>query len=52
MGVVWTAPCGAPGATFTGEMVHNAGRGTRLIDLQFPAIGNNNNNNKKIRKVL
>ncbi len=41
MGIVWTAPCGAPEATFIGEMVHNAGRfyGTKLIDLKFPAIG-------------
>ncbi len=40
-GVVWTAPCDAPWAMFTSEMVHNGGHfyGTRLIDPEFPAIG-------------
>ncbi len=54
MGVVWTAPCGVPVATFADEMVHNAVHfyGARLIDLEFPAIGNNKKIHKKTHNFL
>jgi hypothetical protein len=37
-GVVWTAPCGAPGATVTGEMVHNwLSEAESLLDVPLPS---------------